>query len=250
MLTFTLLNVATGGADNLCELMEIPRRKSMRLRGYDYSQPGGYFVTICTRNRVCTFGEIRDGHMSLSPTGELVRRCWEAIPSHFGNTSVDLFQVMPNHLHGIVKIREHDDIVGVECIQPLRETRGGGQRTRRNRYQHIIPGSLGSIIRSFKAAVTREVRRILTRRRDRIWQRSFYDHVVRSDIDHFFIERYIELNPILWHLDSDNPDAHNTSVEEVKRALKEHLGPDGLAIEYLIDFEMNYRAWKEMEGDL
>lgn len=201
--------------------------------------------------------------MALSRTGATVEKCWKEIPAHFENTRVEVFRIMPNHLHGIVEIRERmapttthaqtgevkptDNPVGVEYIQPLRNQPGGTGRRKQHRYQHVIPKSLGSIIRSFKAAVTREIRRENGREDTTIWQRDFYDHIIRSDTDYFFIQRYIELNPFLWHLDSDNPDARKIPIEELKRTLKETHGLDDSAIAYLIDCEMNYRTWQEME---
>ncbi len=227
--------------------MKTYERKSIRLKGYDYSQAGEYFVTICTNERTCIFGEIVDGVMRLSEVGRMVDACWEAIPAHYENTRVDVFQIMPNHLHGIVEIAEriaptpnHASSVGVEYVQPLRK------RPKQHHYQHVIPKSLGSIIRSFKAAVTREVRRNKNHEHTMIWQRDFYDHIVRSDIEYFYIRRYIEFNPLLWHLDSDNPDVHSVPPDELQRTLKERHNLDDQSIEYLMEHEMNYRGWKEM----
>lgn len=88
-------------------------RRSIRLPGYDYSQPGAYFVTICTQNRACLYGDIIDGKMQLNGLGIAVRSCWEEIPMHFGNVSLDVQAVMPNHMHGIIILEEMLIVHGV-----------------------------------------------------------------------------------------------------------------------------------------
>lgn len=84
--------------------------KSIRLKGYDYARPGEYFITICTMNRKCIWGDIVEGNMQLSDMGQIVDACWRGIPQHIKNTRVDVFQVMPNHLHGIVEILEQQPV--------------------------------------------------------------------------------------------------------------------------------------------
>lgn len=169
-------------------------RKSIRLKDFDYSHPGEYFVTICTKQRMSILGEIVNGAMRLSDTGKIVDDCWRKIPDHFPNARVDIYQIMPNHVHGIVEIR-------------------------------------GQMKQDW---VT-------------IWQRNYYDHIIRSDIEHFFIERYISLNPFLWHLDSGNPHVHASPIDNLKGTLKEAHGLDESAITYLVDCEMNYRNWQELD---
>ncbi len=85
------------------------KRKSIRLKEFDYSQPGAYFVTICTRDREHIFGEIVDGEMRLNANGQIVEECWETLPSHYPNMELDAFIVMPNHVHGIIVIHDDDD---------------------------------------------------------------------------------------------------------------------------------------------
>ena len=93
-------------------------RRSLRLKGYDYSQPGVYFITLCTYNRECLFGKVVGGEMQLSDAGSVVERCWLDIPAHFPRAVLDLYVVMPNHVHGIIVIRA-DDIVGATNFSPL-----------------------------------------------------------------------------------------------------------------------------------
>ncbi len=247
-------------------------RKSIRLKEYDYSEPGSYFVTICTRDRECLFGDIVDGAMRLSDSGRIADTCWRAIPAHFPNTNVDVFQIMPNHVHGIVEIGErcvrrdadqgtatrngipdpdapnapHAPNVRVEYIQPLHNHINPPPPTH-NRFQHVIPRSLGSIIRSFKGAVTREINNNGNKKHRSVWQRNFYDHIIRDDISYYYIERYINLNTILWHTDSDNPGIHETPIEVLRRNLKDRHNLDEDALSYVVECEMEYRDWQRLK---
>ncbi len=162
-------------------------RRSIRLKEYDYSVPGEYFITICTKDRVHLFGNIDNDRMHESQLGKIVRDCWVEIPKHFPNVELDEFVVMPNHVHGIIGINP----VGVQYIEPLP-----------NRYQHIIPGSVGSIIRSFKSAVTRWCTK--NGFKDFRWQRNYFEHIIRDDKSLDRIREYIASNPEQWHHDREN----------------------------------------------
>jgi len=186
------------------EPINLHHRKSIRLKNYDYSLPGEYFITLCTHDKVCMFGEAIEDEMRLTPTGEIAKRCWEEIPKHFPNVELDEHIIMPNHIHGIIIINplvgvdNHNSSVGVEYIQPLPKT-----------FQHVIPNSLGSIIRSYKAAISRECRK--QKYSDFSWQRNYYEHIIRNDKDLNNIREYISNNPIKWCLDENNP---NRSIEQ------------------------------------
>ncbi len=210
--------------------MEPRRRKNIRLRGYDYSEPGEYFVTICTKYRARILGDVVDGAMRLSEAGRIVASCWKEIPAHFPNTRCDVFQIMPNHVHGIIEIRNS---VRAQHAAPLQ----GQQQIKVGR---PVPGSLGAIVRSFKSAVTKCIHERGVSR-GKIWQRNYYDRIIRTDVEYYFVERYIRLNPLLWHLDSYNPDVRTMPIDQFKRLLKERHNLDDHAIEYLVDCEMNYR---------
>jgi REP element-mobilizing transposase RayT len=160
--------------------IESHRRKPIRLKKYDYSEEGAYFVTVCTRHRACHFGEVKDGIVELSNVGNVAKRNWGEIPDHFHNCRLDQFIVMPNHLHGVITL-EH---VGVQYIEPLQQYK----------YQKVIPKSIGSIIRSYKASVTRwcggngyELFR---------WQRNYYEHIIRNEEELRDIREYIMSNPL------------------------------------------------------
>jgi len=177
-------------------------RRSTRLRGYDYSKPGAYYVTICTLDKKCYFGKIQSGNIKLTPVGSIVKQYWFEIQNHFDKVKckLDKFVVMPNHVHGIL-ILANTKNVGFQYIEPLRRDVASRQT---NKYQRVIPRSIGSIIRCYKAAVTRWCNRMGYKYFH--WQRGFYDHVIRDDRDLNRIRDYIINNPLKWHLDKCNPD--------------------------------------------
>ena len=210
-------------------------RRSIRLPKYDYSSEGMYFVTMNVAEHECLLGEISGNQMRLSTIGQVVKDCWEEIPEHFPNVSLGEYVVMPNHVHGIILIEdratprkgfihethprkgENDDLVRVEYIQPQRGKPGEIQPQRgyqrRVRYQHIVPGSLSSIVRCFKAAVTRKCRASI--RPSFGWQRDYYEHVIRDGEDLDRIREYILENPANWRGDENFPG--NIRMDPVHR---------------------------------
>ena len=164
-------------------------RRSIRLRDYDYSQAGAYFITICTHKKEYAFGDIRDGKIELAAIGKIASKYWIEIPEHFDAVELDEFVVMPNHIHGIVIINH----VGVQNFEPLR-----------HKYQHVIPKSIGSIIRAYKSMVSHWCRN--NGHNYFRWQRNYYEHVIRNEDDLDEIREYIVNNPLKWHLDSENPN--------------------------------------------
>lgn len=160
-----------------------PERKSPRLQGYDYAQNGAYFVTICTHNRLHLFGKIENQRMELNAWGHIAAACWNAIPEHFsGGTAamvaLDVSVIMPDHVHGIVVLQDG----------------------------HV---KLGTVIGTYKAAVTREIRRVATHHTDllqitglsmdKIWQGRYHDHIIRNDESLCHIQNYIVNNPLRWN---------------------------------------------------
>ena len=169
----------------------LPVRRSVRLRGHDYREAGAYFVTVCTLRRACLFGEIVDDHLQLSPIGEIVAAAWTSTPGHFPGIDLDAVVVMPNHVHGIILIV---DSVGAKHASPLRVSPRG-----------TSSGSLAAIVQSFKSAATRSVNLSRKTLGFTLWQRGYYEHVVRDDEELNRIRRYIEDNPLRWALDRENP---------------------------------------------
>ena len=173
---------------------EIHHRRSIRLKGYDYTQPGAYFVTICTYHRDQIFGEVINGEMKLSVLGEIVYQEW--FRSAEIRKEIQIFEdemaVMPNHVHGINWIVES---VGADGVRPTK------QDARRASLRRA-PRSLGSFIAGFKASVTSRAGREL--HMTGIWQRNYYEHIIRNDHELNNIRWYIVNNPLNWQLDRDN----------------------------------------------
>jgi putative transposase len=167
-------------------------RRSVRLPGYDYGQAGGYFVTICAHQRACLFGDIVDGETHLSAFGQVVAEIWEGMPEHHPHVELDAFVVMPNHVHGILHILRR----GTACRAPTYTTA---------RFAEPVPGSLPTIIRSFKSAVTKRINEIRGTSGQPVWQRNYYEHVIRTQDDLDDIRQYILGNPAKWSEDHDNP---------------------------------------------
>ena len=178
-------------------------RRNLRLPEFDYSQPGAYFVTIVTQNRKPFFGSITNGEMILNELGRTIADLWVAIPVHFPNVEPGEFVVMPNHIHGIIVITfgvGHDNEEGT-----LQETIVGAT------HASTIPkntngpksGSISAIIGSFKSAATKLFHAIPEHSRERLWQRNYYEHVIRNERDYQAISDYILANPINWEKDEE-----------------------------------------------
>ena len=168
-------------------------RRSIRLKGYDYSQAGAYYVTIVAWHRECLFGELVNGEMRLSQRGQIADACWQEIPNHFPNVELGAYVIMPNHVHGIVVIND-DNRRGTIYRAPTKNTESFGKP---------VKGSLPTIISTYKAAVTRTIGRELNE--TGIWQRNYYEHVIRDDKDLQNKTDYINANPLLWDEDDENP---------------------------------------------
>jgi len=184
---------------------EIHHRRSIRLKGYDYSQAGAYFITICTENRRCLFGMVEGSEMILNRAGEYVKECWLKIPEHFPHAKLDEFSIMPNHIHGIIIINENVGVhVGVQDFEPLHNKKCKYNPLRKiNKYQQIIPKSIGSIVRGFKIGVTKWFRQNTDVYN--VWQRNYYEHIIRNENELNKIREYIINNPIKWAEDKNNP---------------------------------------------
>ena len=180
---------------------EIHHRRSIRLQEWDYSSPGAYFVTICTYHRECLFGEVADSEMRLSELGQIVNDEWSRTPEVRPYVDLDLFVVMPNHVHVLFWIVDHltdaSDRRGVSLYAPTDEL----PRSFRSPSK-----SVGAIVRGYKGAATKQINTLRSTSDARVWQRSFHDHIVRTESDLNRIRRYVAENPRKWHLDSDNPD--------------------------------------------
>ncbi len=181
-------------------------RHSIRLRGYDYSKSGTYFITICTNSRQCLLGRTADGKMVLNDGGKIIEKYWLEIPQHFPHAQPDEFVVMPNHVHGIVVLLEPNNTpenvganVGAKDISPLRKSRIND--ISQPRKPRGTSKTIGSIVRGFKIGVTKWFRQntdICI-----VWQRNYYEHIVRSDDELNRIRKYIINNPANWKNDKN-----------------------------------------------
>ena len=167
-------------------------RRSIRLKGYDYAGAGAYFVTICAQNRECLYGEIMNGKMVLKDAGEIVADEWIKTGDIRDKIILDEWVVMPNHFHGILVI---DDRRGTARRAPTVEQFG-----------KPVSGSIPTIIRAFKSAVTKRINEMRKTPGVKIWQRNYYEHVIRNDNELNRIREYITNNPAQWELDRENPN--------------------------------------------
>ncbi len=175
-----------------------PGRRSVRLKEFDYSKAGAYFVTICTKDRECLFGEIIDEKVRLTQGGRIADEGWRNIPEHYPHVVLDEYVIMPNHVHGVIFIS--DDDVGVQDFEPLPV-----DGLRENKYQQIIPKSIGSIVRGFKIGVTKWYRQ--NTNVHTVWQRNYFDRIIRDEDELNRIREYIIFNPAKWAEDSENPQS-------------------------------------------
>ena len=180
-------------------------RRSIRLKGYDYSQSGLYFITICTKNREHLFGQIINGVMCLNDYGEIAMQCWREIPQHYPNAVLHEYVVMPNHIHGIIEIIDDTTFVGAQNFVPL-------QTPQQNQFQKIIPRSIGAIVRGFKIGVTVAIRAnvgesvgaqnlVPLQNKKSIWQSNYHEHIIRNHRSYQHIAQYITNNPAIWEND-------------------------------------------------
>ena len=208
-------------------------RRSIRLQGYDYSQDGLYFLTICTQNKEWYFGEVRNHKMVLSEMGKVVEICWNDIPNHFPQIILHEHVIMPNHIHGIIEIHKtgfdgqnHNGAIGQIIAEMDGQNDGAIARGFVGANNHsplptttVVPTSstspappsqqrptgtsrtVGSVVRGFKIGTTRQIG-------FSPWQRNYYEHIIRHDVAYQHIAQYINQNPAKWHDDrfyTNNP---------------------------------------------
>jgi len=208
---------------------QIHHRRSIRLRGYDYSQVGAYFFTVCTQDRTCLFGEVADDQMQLNEVGRMVAAEWDRLMDRFPTIELDAFVVMPNHIHGIVVISfadaRSDSGVGAGLVPAPRVGTGTSAVTEPGATTRVAPTGigagitaravevepiLGDIIGAFKSLTTDLYIAGVKQSgwpgfRRRLWQRNYYEHIIRTDESLNQIRRYILDNPANWDTDEENP---------------------------------------------
>ena len=153
-------------------------RKSIRLKGFDYSQPGYYFVTICTHKKNCILGRVIDNSMVLNDLGLVVNNHWQWLGKYYDYVEIDKYVIMPNHMHGIIIIGDNNS-----------------HESKRK--------PLSDLISLFKAKCTRDIRMAFGQPMTQLWQRGYYEHVIRNEKELSEIRKYIEINPLKWSLGKD-----------------------------------------------
>lgn len=162
-------------------------RQSIRIARFNYSQPGYYFVTICTKNREEYFGSVETAKTILSEIGEVAERCLKEISNHFQNVELDEYTIMPNHVHGIIIIRDSSRVGNAE-LRSLQE----------DRTKMVLP----KVVHGYKSSVTRTLGKMGI---EFAWQKSYYEHIIRNEPSLNRIREYIQNNPLQWELDIENP---------------------------------------------
>ena len=216
--------------------MDRYRRQSIRLKDFDYSQDGAYFVTICVNHRKCLFGEINDGAMILNAAGGMIRKWWDKLQEKYPIVEIDEYIIMPNHFHGIIHIIGNKSTVGANpcirpfnpcirpfnpCIRPFNPcNRPQKNGINTNQCNKTVRGEntvsplqgLGRYVSWFKRMTTNAYIRGVYQKKwsifdKKLWQRNYYERVIRNDIELKQIREYIVENPIKWETDENHPDA-------------------------------------------
>ncbi|GMT48212.1 MAG: hypothetical protein IEMM0007_1778 [bacterium] len=202
-------------------------RRSIRLKGYDYSQEGLYFITICTQNRSCLFGEIKEGEMVLNDAGIMIKTVWHKIPEYYHEFNIHEFIVMPNHVHGIIQTISNPVGAGPRacpiCCHPIcacaiptrpinefRQTNGktttNGRQTN-GQPRGVAPTmTLSDIVHRVKTLTTKRYtdgvkNNDWPRFNKKLWQRNYYEHIIRDEKSYYQISEYIQTNPLKWQDD-------------------------------------------------
>lgn len=196
---------------------DLHHRRSIRLQGYDYARSGAYFVTICAWQRECLFGEVVDGVMWLNEAGLTVQQIWVGLPGHFRHVELDQFIVMPNHVHGIILLTAGNGSVGAKqgsSASPVSGVVDQNQGEAGEAFASPLPNplvngtasdSLGALIQNFKSVSTRRINLLRCSPGTPVWQRNYYERIIRDDSELERTQQYIEDNPFKWAEDENNP---------------------------------------------
>jgi putative transposase len=217
---------------------ETHHRRSIRLKGYDYSKEGMYFVTICAQERECLFGEVVNGEMVMNEAGARVQAVWDELPHHYPHVRLDAFAIMPNHVHGIVALTA----VGARFIAPS---------------SIIAPNhvpTVGEIVRGFKARCTQAINQMRNTRGVHVWQRNYYEHIIRGEVDYHRIAEYISTNPQRWMSDTLHPDNTATTPDDAAPCHNvgaQFIAPNAIALDSITsnaDADDGIKMWDTKKG--
>jgi REP element-mobilizing transposase RayT len=197
---------------------KIHNRRSIRLKGYDYSKAGLYFITICCQDRICRFGEVKNGEMILNEFGLIAYNEWIKLAERFSNFELDVFQIMPNHMHGIISLTTVGSRLALDLLYegqpqglPQPEPQGLPQRMPQTDQQGLPQPepqrknpSIPDIVGAYKSLVANGCLEIYKSRDEvmgKFWQRNYYEHIIRNELAYYNISEYIINNPIKWEED-------------------------------------------------
>lgn len=177
---------------------DIHHRRSIRLRDYDYRSDGAYFVTLCTFQRECLFGEVVGEEMQLNEVGRIVQTAWFDLPNHYTKVMLDQSIIMPNHFHGVIILTDANNVgaglvrTGLKPAPTTPEHYGNRQ-------------GLSEIVRAFKTFSARRINQLRENAGYPVWQRNYYERIIRNETDLANIRCYIAGNPMKWDMDENNP---------------------------------------------
>jgi putative transposase len=190
-------------------------RQSIRLKGYDYGQEGAYFVTICVQDRKCLFGDIMNGEMRLNNVGNMIRENLEELSKRFKSIFIDEYIIMPDHLHGILIIQEN---IGASLVDAPVDDQIDTRLNNKRAGTRPAPTKIGlaDVIGSFKSITTHKyINGVYNSNwppfNKRLWQRNYYEHIIRNEDEYYRIKKYIIENPSKWNNNNHNPENTKTN---------------------------------------
>ncbi len=210
-----------GSTDGRADETQRPERRSIRLQGYDYSQAGAYYVTVCTLGRECLFGQVTQGEMLLNDAGRMVEQWYFDLPNKYPDIDCGPFIVMPNHAHCIIVNTGGHDVLNDTGGHDGRHDAGGHKtgghigpplRAHARANADVCRGvTVGAVIQWFKTMTTNAYIRGVKHSgwppfAGKLWQRNYYEHIIRNEGESNRIQEYIANNPQQWHTDHENPD--------------------------------------------
>lgn len=190
---------------------KIHHRRSIRLKDWDYTWGGWYYVTTCAFDMKCIFGNVVNDEMVRNDYGKIAEEEWLRTAEIRNEVELDEFQIMPNHFHGIVIMNDVVADVGADRVRP--QTNDIRSHTKLSRK----PKSLGSILAGFKSAVTSRIVKLRHDDKVKVWQDNYYEHIIRNEQDLYRIREYIQNNPLKWALDEYYPEHQQSSINQPGR---------------------------------
>jgi len=205
-------------------------RRSIRLKGYDYTQTGAYFITVCTWQRQCLLGEVVNGEMQLSRYGEAVKFNWDILPKRYDGVQLDAFIIMPNHVHGIIFLPDWGgEGAGLDTLFPttvalaVKPAPTESIASVKSSHKPSKIYGLPEIVRGFKTFSSRRINQLRSQLGIPVWQRGYYEHIIRHEESLTAIREYILKNPWNWQNDDLHP-ANSHSRDELSSLVFESQG--------------------------